>query len=40
MRQRLVQRHNFFLSRFASNLMLPAYLLGMLLVGNKFATEK
>ena len=26
------QRHNFFPSRFASNLMLPAYLLGMLMI--------
>ena len=28
------QRHNFFPSRFASNLMLPAYILGMILVLN------
>ena len=28
------QRHNFFPSCCASNVMLPAYLLGMLLVGN------
>ena len=34
------QRHIFFPSRCASNLMLPAYLLGMLLVVNRFATKK
>ena len=39
-RQPSQQRYSFFSSRFTSNLMLPACLVGMLLVGNKFATEK
>ena len=40
MRQQSRQRNSFFSSRFTSNLMLPACLLGMILVANKFATEK
>ena len=40
MRQQSRQRNSFFSSRFTSNLMLPACLLGMILVVNKFATEK
>ena len=35
MRQKLRQRNSFFSSRFTSNLMLPACLLGMILVVNK-----
>ena len=34
MRQHSRQRNSFFSSRFTSNLMLPAYLLGMILVVN------
>ena len=34
MRQQSRQRNSFFSSRFTSNLMLPACLLGMILVGN------
>ena len=39
MRQQSQQRNSFFSSRFESNLMLPACLLGMILVETKFATE-
>ena len=39
MRQPSGRRHNVFPSRVASNLMLSAYLLGMFLVVNKFATK-
>ena len=34
------QRNSFFSSRFTSNLMLPAYLLGMILVVNKVCNSK
>ena len=40
MRQQLRQRHNFFSSRFTSNLMLPACLLGMILVVNAVCNSK
>ena len=40
MRQQLRQRHNFFSSHFTSNLMLPACLLGMILVGNAVCNSK
>ena len=42
MRQLSRQRNSFFSSRFTSNLMLPAYLLGLILVANAvcFATQK
>ena len=39
-RQRSRQRNNFFSSRFTSNLMLPACLLGMKLVVNKVCNCK
>ena len=35
MRQQSRQRNSFFSSRFTSTVMLPAYLLGMILVVNK-----
>ena len=34
------QRNSFFSSRFTSNLMLPVYLLGMILVVNKVCNSK
>ena len=40
MRQPSQQRYSFFSSHFTLNLMLPACLLGMILVVSKFATEK
>ena len=40
MRQQSRQRNSFFSGRFSSNLMLPACLLGMILVVNKIATLK
>ena len=40
MRQPSGRRHNFFPSRFASNLMLSAYLLGYFWLQTQFATEK
>ena len=40
MRQQLRQRYNFFSSRFTSNLMLPACLLGMILVVNTVCNSK
>ena len=40
MRQPSQQRYNFFSSHFTLILMIPACLLGMILVVNKFATEK
>ena len=40
MRQQSPQRNSFFSSRFTSNLMLPACLVGMILVANAFATLK
>ena len=40
MRQPSQQRYSFFSSHFILNLMLLACLLGMILVVNKFATEK
>ena len=40
MRQQSRQRNSFFSSRFTSNLMLPACLLGMILVGNKVCNSK
>ena len=40
MRQHSRQRKNFFSSRFRSNLMLPAYLLGMILVVNAVCNSK
>ena len=40
MRQRSRQRNNFFSSRFTSNLMLPACLLGMILVVNTVCNSK
>ena len=39
-RQPSQQRYNFYSSHFTLNLMLPACLLGMVLVANKIATEK
>ena len=40
MRQQSRQRNSFFSSRFKSNLMLPACLLGMILVVNKVCNSK
>ena len=40
MRQHSRQRNSFFCSRFRSNLMLPACLLGMILVGNTVCNSK
>ena len=40
MRQQTQQRNNFFSSPFISNLMLPACLLGMILVGNAVCNSK
>ena len=40
MRQQSRQRHRFFSSHFTSNLMLPSYLLGMILVVNKVCNSK
>ena len=40
MRQQSRQRNSFFSSRFTLNLMLPAYLLGMILVVNKVCNSK
>ena len=40
MRQLLRQRNSFFSSRFTSNLMLPAYLLGLILVVNTVCNSK
>ena len=40
MRQQSRQRNSFFSSRFTSNLMLPACLVGMILVVNKFCNSK
>ena len=40
MRQQSRQRNSFFSSRLISNLMLPACLLGMILVETQFATLK
>ena len=40
MRQQSRQRNSFFASRFTSNLMLPACLLGMILVGNTVCNSK
>ena len=40
MGQQSRQRNSFFSSHFTSNLMLPACLLGMILVETKFAAEK
>ena len=40
MRQLSRQRNSFFSSRFTSNLMLPACLLGMILVVNAFCNSK
>ena len=40
MRQHSRQRNSFFCRRFRSNLMLPACLLGMILVVTQFATLK
>ena len=40
MRQQSRQRDSFFSSRFTSNLMLPACLLGMILVVNKVCNSK
>ena len=40
MRQQSPQRNNFFSSRFSSNLMLPACLLGMILVVNRVCNFK
>ena len=40
MRQHSRQRNSFFSSRFTSNLMLPAYLLGMILVVNEVCNSK
>ena len=39
-RQRQRQRNSFFPSRFTSNLMLPACLLGMILVANEVCNSK
>ena len=40
MRQQSRQKNSFYSSRFTSNLMIPACLLGVILVVNEFATEK
>ena len=40
MRQQSRQRNSFFSSRFTSNLILPACLLGMILVVNKVCNSK
>ena len=40
MRQQSRQRNNFFSSRFTSNVMLPACLLGMILVANTVCNSK
>ena len=40
MRPTITQRNSFFSSRFTSNLMLPAYLLGMIVVVNKVCNSK
>ena len=40
MHQQSRQRNSFFSSRFTSNLMLPAYLLGMILVVNTVCNSK
>ena len=40
MRQQSQQRNSFFSSRFTSNLMLPACLLGMILVVNTVCNSK
>ena len=40
MSQQSRQRNSFFSSRFTSNLLLPVYLLGMILVGNKVCNSK
>ena len=40
MRQQLRKRNSFFASRFTSNLMLPACLLGMILVVNAVCNSK
>ena len=40
MRQQSRQSYSFFSSRFTSNLMLPACLLGMILVVNKVCNSK
>ena len=40
MRQQLRQKNSFFYSRFTPNLMLPACLLGMILVVNKVCNSK
>ena len=40
MRQQLRQKNSFFSSRFTSNLMLPACLLGMTLVANTVCNSK
>ena len=40
MRQQSRQRNSFFSSHFTSNLMLPACLLGMILVGNEVCNSK
>ena len=40
MRQQSRQRNSFFSSHFTSNLMLPACLLGMILVVNKVCNSK
>ena len=40
MRQQSRQRSSFFSSRFTSNLILPAYLLGMILVVNEVCNSK
>ena len=39
-RQQSRQRNSFFSSHFTSNLMLPAYLMGMILVVNKVCNSK
>ena len=40
MRQQSRQKKGFFSSRFTSNLMFPAYFLGMILVVNKVCNSK
>ena len=40
MRPAITQRNSFFSSRFTSNLMLPAYLLGMIVVVNEVCNSK
>ena len=40
MHQQSQERNSFFSSRFTSNLMLPACLLGMILVANKICNSK